>query len=138
LQSSPTNTCIIFQADDNQIYDTILLRFTVSSDSVDNQNEGWMLDYFKFGGIDSDLNKEISQKAPVKIYPNPAGDFLNIVSKKEDIICVNVTNIYGENVINHNKYDGSTIDVTNLIPGIYFLICQDNSNHFWPIKFMKL
>jgi hypothetical protein len=60
----------------------------------------------------------------ISIFPNPANNELNIVSKKE--IRVELINTLGERMIDNSSFSSKQrIDISLLSPGIYFLKCID-------------
>lgn len=66
----------------------------------------------------------------ISVYPNPVNNVLNIVGVKEQTEVV-VKNINGQTVIK-TKTNG-TVDVSNLVPGIYILSAGENK----PVRFIK-
>lgn len=62
--------------------DKIMFRFTLKSDSFDNQKEGWMIDnmFAHLTGIHT--VGEVEQEEYMNIFPNPTNDILNIHIKK--------------------------------------------------------
>ena len=64
-------------------------------------------------------NEVLSGNDKIILYPNPATDYIKILSGQDNkILKVKVFNISGKIVINQKKYDNS-IDISSLIPGLY-------------------
>ncbi len=63
-------------------FDTLIVRFTFSSDSVDNNKEGWMIDNLLAHITIIHTVKEFDQKNYLNVYPNPANNIVNIQAKK--------------------------------------------------------
>ncbi len=116
--------------------DTMLLRFTFASDSSDIQHEGWMLDYFEFGGflVPIDGKQDIFS---FTVYPNPVKDQLNI-SKPILSSKVVTYSITGNLIKEIFCYDCNAIDVSSLQSGIYLLKIIDNDQNCYTIKFTKI
>ena len=136
LQSEYLASHIKFSANPDMYLDTMLLRFTIATDSVDSQNEGWMMDDFGFGGgwveiIDHKLKPELL------LYPNPSNTILIIKSEKQDISYVSILSIKGDTVMEKKGNNITSINLKNLMPGYYFIICRNSNNDFWISKFYK-
>ena len=63
------------------------------------------------------------------IYPNPAKNYINIDSKNEKILSVDIINILGKTVISKKDFNSNTIDIRNLSKGVYFLKMQNKKNN---------
>ncbi len=65
-----------------QFNDTIMFRFTLSSDSVNNNKEGWLIDNMIAHITLLHTIKEKEQENYLNIYPNPAGNIVHIQARK--------------------------------------------------------
>jgi hypothetical protein len=63
--------------------------------------------------------EEWYQSKKVKIYPNPAYDRLYI--EAEGDVTINMINIAGETVVRTSVIDKSSIDISTLPAGVYFV-----------------
>lgn len=71
------------------------------------------------------------------IFPNPVQDLLTIKSTSIQSGSFSIVNVHGKQMIK-GKFTGSgTIQVENLIPGIYFLQLKSGSGHSQTLKFVK-
>ena len=68
-----------------------------------------------------------------KVYPNPAMNVLNIADSKRNS-CYNITDIMGRNVQTGTIITDGNIDITGLLPGMYFLDIDGKEK----VKFTKL
>ena len=137
LQSEYKASLIRFTANPDMYLDTLLLRFTISTDSVDAQNEGWMVDDFEFGGGIYETIKNHLSVPELLLYPNPAQTFLIIESDEQNISHVSVLTILGETVIGKKGNNITTLNIENLVPGYYLIICENSNNKFRILKFCK-
>jgi hypothetical protein len=64
------------------LQDSIMLRFTFKSDSIDNNKEGWMIDNMMAHVSLMHPVKETDKKDYMSVYPNPTKDILNIEMEK--------------------------------------------------------
>ena len=81
-------------------------------------NQEFNLNWFRFDIVANDgINN--SPKKTIDVYPNPANDFITVVSLDgHRIKQVMVFDLYGKLVINNSE---SVIDLKSLNSGIYFL-----------------
>ena len=62
--------------------DTILFRFTLLSDSVNNNKEGWLIDNFMAHVTFLHTIKDETQTEYLNVYPNPANRIVHIEAQK--------------------------------------------------------
>ena len=82
-------------------------------------------------GIDSKL--ELSS---FQVFPNPAYDFIKIVSENLLQIEAEIYNIQGSIIKRQFLYSGETIPVSDLKPGVYLLKAKSD-NETLTTKFVK-
>ncbi|MFM2385959.1 MAG: hypothetical protein RL660_716 [Bacteroidota bacterium] len=58
--------------------DTLLFRFTLSSDSVNNNKEGWLIDNFMARSTVVHTIKNAEYKNYINVFPNPAKDVIRV------------------------------------------------------------
>lgn len=63
-------------------YDTVMFRFTLLSDSIDNSKEGWLIDNMLAHITYIHTVKETDDDTYLKVYPNPANDIVHIEAEK--------------------------------------------------------
>lgn len=137
LQSEYKGSGLRFTARPDMYLDTMLLRFTISTDSVNAHNEGWMLDDFSFGGSWV-ATKEFSANSVLMVYPNPAKTLLFIESAHINISQVSVVSRKGDTMIEETGDNITSICIAGLIPGYYFITCRNRENKYWVSKFIKI
>lgn len=90
--------------------------------------------FFNISGLNI---SEVDHYTTVKVYPNPVQDYLNFQSKET----VNRFEIYdqnGRNVISATSLPlKNTIDVRNLVPGVYIINIFSNKGLLSSSKFVK-
>lgn len=123
LQSEFKTVSYYFYPSEIVLYDAMLLRFTIYSDSVNSNNEGWMLDNFSFGGWIEDKIKENISNTEISFYPNPIHNKLVITSNIQ-IVKIKVINING--TIITSAENTNEIDLSNIPKGIYMLLINDS------------
>ncbi len=64
------------------LQDSVRFRFTLVSDSVDNSNEGWLLDNMKLSTTIIHTLNEKELEEYMQVYPNPTNGVLNIRTQK--------------------------------------------------------
>jgi hypothetical protein len=110
--------------------DTLYYRYTFVSDSIQTNQEGWMLDNLSLIEHIEGLQENASRDE-ITIYPNPTYGTITIESKnvtKE--MDVSVYNIQGqlilEQTLNNNKGD---LNISNLDKGIYMVKVLNRNNY---------
>ncbi len=111
--------------------DSLLVRFTLKSDSSANLHEGWMIDNLLAHITFIHTVNEFQQDEYVKVFPNPTTGIVNIETKKtsgfhiiEEMVVVNVQ---GEVVQRFGKSPVKfSIDIGHHPPGQYLLKITSN------------
>ena len=135
LRDSIVTSTIRFLPNDIQKGDIMLVRFIISSDDNQNNNEGWMLDDITFFGVGWDNVYENNFSKP-SIYPNPVRNEI-IIESTELITRVDVFNLLGEALITCVGQDLKRIDTSLLKKGVYLVKCS-NKTQSWTMKINKL
>lgn len=96
---------------------------------------------FKEASSDEDLVS--AESMDLKIYPNPANDFLNIATDKtpnNSTFLISIINVQGQSVMNQrlNLEDVQTLDISSLNQGMYILtVRNDIGSLLTQSKFVK-
>lgn len=107
--------------------DSILIKFVFTSDGINTNKEGWMIDNIVYGTFIGEGVEEFNDSNSFNIYPNPnTGKFNLIMKNKQGIINneINIYNILGEKVYYNPKFNEQTsseIDLSSFQKGIYFI-----------------
>lgn len=86
-------------------------------------------------GIKKDLNL-----STLKIHPNPSINKLHIsIGNNKDSKQITIYDLYGKEIINTQSENNTEteLDITDLIPGVYFIKVYTNKNLFFSGKFVK-
>ena len=87
------------------------------------------------GDVLTEITLLQSNDVNIKIYPNPVSDFLKIETSLDNITSYTIESLNGQ-TIQQGKVN-STIDVSSLSKGVYFIKINTNDNLFVK-KFIKL
>ena len=120
----------------SMIGDTMLLRFTFASDSNDTDNEGWLLDGFRFGGGLVPIDDPATNSA-LTLYPNPASSYLSIKTQNGLLVQLDVLTTAGTIVYSKTINGNEILDISSLKPGIYFIRCIENTGRIQIFKIIK-
>lgn len=75
----------------------------------------------------------------IKVYPNPASEYIYIKSEREQKYYYTIKNIFSETLISGDLYSEEKINMNQFASGIYFLELSDINNHVIQIeKIIKL
>ncbi len=86
--------------------------------------------------VTSGATSPISEIIDFKIYPNPANDYLNVeLNNSKQNISYTIFDAYGK-VYKNEYYNQSTIDISNLNSGIYFIRFSNSNQNFTTKKFI--
>lgn len=123
-------------------FSEIYIRYTIVSDSIDTEQEGWMIDnFFVFGGIIGNT-ADINSSKPIAIHPNPTQSLLNINldEVRSNNANLEVYNNAGKIMMTQNlQINGRanhTIDVQQFPTGLYFIYLKTEDELFYQ-KFIK-
>lgn len=101
--------------------DSMIVRFTFSSDSIENNKEGWMIDNISIHRTMIHTINEVESERYLKIFPNPASDIIHIEAQKlqqfhiiERMLLVNAV--------------GQVVDEWKNIPTKFFINTRKYSN----------
>jgi hypothetical protein len=118
-------------------FDTLYYRYTFISDSIQTNQQGWMLDNLYVAdhieGISSGNNKN-----GVSVFPNPAGDCLTVSSPAPTIIKhITIIDLFGRSRIEAIvKGEQSDIDISALEKGFYIMTVNSGDLQS-SIRFLK-
>ena len=108
-----------------QACDTIKLKFSFISDSIETNQDGLMFDDLNF--IDVYIGIEDLSSNQIKIYPNPSSNFIKInnLNLQNSIHGIELRDNLGHIL---NTFDDKTdeIDISNLEPGFYSIVFKTN------------
>ncbi len=115
----------------SNVTDTGYFRFTVKTDSIDNGNEGWMIDNMWAAVTFIHTIKKNDQTDYIRIFPSPTSGIINIETQKlaeyHVIEQMTLTNTKGEIVksygLSPTKY---FIDISDQPSGQYYLKIKTN------------
>ncbi len=111
--------------------DQFSLRYKFVSDSIETNQEGWMIDNFTVHETWFHTVKEIQQEDYISTFPNPANDRININVKKVNefhiIEEINVRDGHGK-LMSHfeNVPTQFFMDVSHYKNGVYFIEVKTN------------
>jgi hypothetical protein len=103
-------------------YDTLLIRFTFISDSIQTNKDGWIIDNFIFGYFYTGIN-DISTHNLFRIFPNPSNGNLKIETNSNKDLQVAIHNLNGICVYACERLPTNGQLQLNLPDGIYFVRC---------------
>lgn len=117
------------------------LYYNFAGNWVNTQFEGTLMIRPQFGeeiGVTtSNNNRVFEEKKDFNIYPNPATDYLNIEIDEQSSqgLSYSIFDIYGK-VYKTEKLSTTSINITNLNTGIYFIRISSPNQHFTTKKFV--
>jgi len=109
-------------------FDTLMVKFTFTSDNINTNKEGWMLDDIVFRGYSVTGFINEADNSTVKVYPVPSSDKVIFESDSKalnglDFILYDITG----KIVKTGKISEHTITITDLKNGLYFYeILMDN------------
>ena len=111
--------------------DSLMFRYTLKTDLINNNKEGWIIDNFIAHNTFIHTVNEIKQEVYMTANPNPTTGIIDISTKKIDefhiIEKIELVNIKGDIVqqwgVSPTKFN---IDISNHPNGIYFLKVKTN------------
>jgi Secretion system C-terminal sorting domain len=102
-------------------HDTIQLRFTFSSDSIETNKAGWAIRAFAARGIYEGV-EEIRNESLITLYPNPADDILAIKTLLWGARgSIEIYTAQGQMVYANDNFNDEMISTKDFLNGIYYL-----------------
>jgi hypothetical protein len=99
-------------------FHNVRFRFTFTSDEINTNKDGWIIDNFNFNCIGTGINNGTT-KSSYKIFPNPTNSIIFIDQENSiKIKSVALKNILGQTFFSD---DQTTIDLTEFASGYYLL-----------------
>ncbi|MDR3679976.1 MAG: T9SS type A sorting domain-containing protein [Flavipsychrobacter sp.] len=111
--------------------DSVIIRFTLKSDSTSNKGEGWMIDNMISSVTYVHIVKNVKQTEYLRVYPTSTTGIVNIEAEKiEDyhiIESMQLTDMKGEVVEEYGRAPTKYfIDISNHPSGLYYLKVNTN------------
>jgi len=111
--------------------DSLAIRFTIKSDSIDNGKEGWVIDNMLLNQTIIHTVNETKQTEYLKVSPTLTSGIVNISSKKVDeyhiIEQMELVDINGKSIREWKSIPTKFfIDISDQKSGIYFLTIKTN------------
>ena len=112
--------------------DVVTYRFTLKSDSIDNNKEGWMIDnLLTHLTIIHTIVEEVEQEEYIKVFPNPTSGRVEILAQKTDgyhiIEKMELFNVEGKVMEEFGRSPTKfSIDLSKHPDGVYFLKIKTN------------
>lgn len=108
--------------------DSILVRFTLKSDSVDSNNEGWMIDNMNArASIVHTVDSDLKPKDKFIVFPNVTTGIFHVEStyeygSKNKINEISIYDSDGKLIkYNNQKVKRATFDLTDYTDGVYYI-----------------
>ncbi len=119
----------IFPFDYNYTVDTLYYRFTFITDSIQTNQDGWMLDDIQLTAHTEGI-ADISSQDEINIYPNPAANMITLWGKTlNGNTDVSVYDIMGQLCLQKTITNKESIDVSSLSKGIYVVKVLGRKNY---------
>lgn len=111
--------------------DSIYFRYTLKTDSINNNKDGWMIDNMMAHISIMHPVKEVDKNDYMNVYPNPAKDFVNIEMEKiQDFHIIEDMKFISQDgkILKEWKNEPTKFwfDVRNYPDGLYFLKVKTN------------
>lgn len=107
--------------------DSIIVRYTFTSDSIDNNKEGWIIDNMLAHLTIIHTVSEVKQEKYLNVFPNPTSDIIHIETQK----------IQDYHIIEHmvlvNSF-GQVVDEWKHIPTKFFISTKKYKNGLYYLK----
>lgn len=102
--------------------DTLIFKFTFSSDSIDNGKDGWMIGDFSIGAYGESI-EEYSDNNSISIFPNPTSGLLRYKTDKNfhKPFQVSIIDIIGNSILENIEVNDNEVLLPFLENGIYFV-----------------
>ncbi len=123
--------------------DTLMMRFSFKSDSVNTNKEGWMIDNMMDYVTAMHPVKSISQMENLNVYPNTTSGILNVEAKKHSdkdyIISIELFDLAGKLLESYGQNNSKVVlDISKYADGMYNLkVVSNKVSSTFPIILKK-
>jgi hypothetical protein len=109
--------------------DTLILRFTFVSDSIDNPKDGWMIDDITLYSCYLGSGIEDINVANLNLYPNPAEHTVQLDFNRVANYTLSLVNTLGELCISKTikNLNKEVLEIQHLPSGIYFIYLTEEN-----------
>lgn len=124
-------------------YSSLKIRFTFVSDSVDTNQDGWMIDNFQFEGNIIGSTNQPNSSRDILVFPNPTSQdiYLDLSEVKFGEALLEIFNLSGQKVFEEKievmRSQKRKVTVDQLPKGLYHLILT-NENEIFRQEFIKI
>jgi hypothetical protein len=126
-----------FSIKDEYDLDTLLIRFTCSTDDVNSSNEGWIIERFNIQGYTFNNVKQVNNRLyNIRTYYDPAENLL-VFSSEYKLTEIKLISSVGDVLAQEKGFDIKILDISNIYPGIYILTCKNDKNIIQTLKIVK-
>lgn len=134
LSGTDTNWRDIWLCFDNSFlytYDSVIFRYTLKSDTINNNREGWMIDNMSFAVTFVHTVKKMAADEYMRVYPTRSTGIVNVEIQKLQqyhiIKSMQLMDMQGRIIEEYGLSPIKTfIDVSNHPPGVYKLKVNTN------------
>jgi len=77
-------------------------------------------------GFADEVKTATQGRVEIKVFPNPAHEFVSVSNIKGKTMQVRINGLSGQTVLETKVKGQATLDISNLAPGIYFVVCTTN------------
>jgi uncharacterized protein YdeI (BOF family) len=109
---------------------TAIIRFRIATDSIDSDNEGWMISAISVNGWIQGAIKDINSNPDITVFLDSSNE-LYVSINNEEIKQIDIISIDGKLV--HHNTNSDSINVSHLQKGIYLVII----NNLYSKKILK-
>lgn len=78
--------------------------------------------------IQNTLSNDDFSISNFKVYPNPASEFITVVTNNAEITSITVYDVLGKNVLKQNKLTNNRVNISDLNAGMYFIKIESHGN----------
>jgi hypothetical protein len=111
------------------LVDTITYRFTFISDSVETNQEGWMIDWINYNQYLFSIDEFQRNDFRSSIFPNPASTEVKFSFERNSEVTLTILNTLGQVLLEYDNLNSNErVDLSSISSDIYFYTLVDREN----------